>query len=114
MTPRIVVYGLSKCFSFGILLCFISVISAIFVFIMEYKADKNSPVEVHKDKEEEPGFTCSSLRKFNKLYWMIAIVVVCSEGVTWTFYGVLNKILTSKYGVSVEEAANFILIHFAI
>jgi len=68
VTPRIVVYGLSKCFSFGILLCFISVISAIFVFIMEYKADKNSPVEVHKDKEEEPGFTCSSLRKFNKLY----------------------------------------------
>ncbi|KAL4472966.1 hypothetical protein ABPG72_020660 [Tetrahymena utriculariae] len=97
----------------GLGLILVTVLVSIGIFILDKKADENEPVKTEAEQTKQK-IQFSDLKKYDKMFWMIALQCPLMFGAFYSFMNYLQSVLITKFFIDKTTASELVSIPYWI
>ncbi|EAS07268.2 MFS transporter (macronuclear) [Tetrahymena thermophila SB210] len=106
--------GLFLPFLVGVCTCVFSLVSSIFIFIFDKKADQHEQANQENAQIQKHQFKLSDFKKFHGMFWCFAILSPLTFGAFTSFQNYLQSVLTHKFEIDQTLAGQMMSVPYYI
>ncbi|KAL4472967.1 hypothetical protein ABPG72_020661 [Tetrahymena utriculariae] len=92
----------------------ITVIVSVGIYILDKKADDFEPIKNSDSQAAKPKLQFSDIKKYDKMFWMIALQCPLMFGAFYSFMNYLQSILITKFFIDKTTASELVSIPYWI
>ncbi|KAL4471254.1 hypothetical protein ABPG73_018167 [Tetrahymena malaccensis] len=98
----------------GLGLILVTVLVSIGIFILDKKADDHEPVKATEAQQTKQKIQFSDLKKYDKMFWMIALQCPLMFGAFYSFMNYLQSVLITKFFIGKTTASELVSLPYWI